>query len=505
MESIHQYEVFEVTMPKQQRSGYPEGVFSCGDHSVRIKGFAENANEGTLRFMPDRQGDWHYAVTWEGESVEGDFHCIAPKRGVHGPVRTQGHHFYYDDGARFIPMGTTCYAWVHQPPEIIEKTLETLKSSPFNKVRMCVFPKSMPYNHNDPAFYPFEKKEDGVWDVTRPDQRYWQHLDFCICALAEMGLEADIILFHPYDRWGLSTMKQEDNLTYLHYAIRRLGAYHNVWWALSNEYEFSFGKTIADWDQFGEMLAAEDPYRHLISAHDWITPYPKRPWMTHVSLQCADPGEVFSVRDEYGLPTIDDEFGYEGDLEFSWGNLSGFEFMNRAWAMVAFGCYISHGETFHRDDEVLWWAKGGKLYGQTPARLQFLAEVLRSLPGPIEPACAQAVRDPNGNASSEGQKQLIKMIWEMESDKGRRQIQKEMTRPIGQHPDFRLIYLERQVRSFISLKLPEQGQYKVEIIDIWGMTRKQAVSGVHGDITVGLPGHEGLAVLITRLSGEALC
>lgn len=505
MASINQYSIFEITMPKGQQSGYPEGIFSCGGQSIRIKGFAENAGEGIVRFMPGTQGDWQYAIAWGDDSVEGSFRCVEPKPGVHGPVRAQGRHFCYDDGTRFIPIGTTCYAWTHQLPEIIEQTLETLQSSPFNKIRMCVFPKSMPYNQNDPAFYPFEKKENGEWDIARPDQRYWAHLDRCLLALAEMGIEADIILFHPYDRWGFSAMAQADNLAYLRYAIRRLAAYHNIWWALSNEYEFSFGKTLADWDQFGELLAAEDPYHHLISAHDWITPYPKRDWMTHVSLQCGDPREVFSVREAYGLPTIDDEHGYEGDLEFQWGNLSGFEFMNRVWAITAFGCYISHGETFHREDEVLWWAKGGKLYGEAPARLAFYREVMESLPGPMEPQCAEAIRDPNGNASSEGHKQLIKMIWEMESDKGRRQIQKEMTQPIGQHPDYRLIYLERQARAFISLTLPEQGSYRVEVIDIWQMTRKQAVSGARGSVTVGLPGREGIAVLVTRLSGEALC
>ena len=505
MESIQQYGIFEITMPKGSHSGVPEGVFSCGNKSVHARGFAENAEVGTVRFMPEVQGDWRYSITWGGETLEGDFCCTEPKDGVHGPVRAHGQHFSYADGTRYIPVGTTCYAWIHQPTELIRQTLETLASAPFNKIRMCVFPKSMPYNQNDPALYPFAKKADGAWDIQRPDPLFWAHLEQCIRALAELGIEADLILFHPYDRWGFSTLAQEDNLNYVHYAIRRLSAFRNVWWALSNEYEFSFKKTITDWDQFGEMLAAEDPYHHLISAHDWITPYPKRGWLTHVSLQCADTREAFRIREEYGLPTIDDELGYEGDIPFQWGNLSAFEFMNRAWALAAFGCYISHGETFHREDEVLWWAKGGKLYGEAPARLKFFREVMESLPGPMEPACAEAVRYPNGNASSEGHRQLIKRIWEMESDKGRRHIQMEMTQPIGQHPDFRLIYLERQARSFIALDLPEEGRYKVEILDIWNMTRRQAVSGVRGKFTIGLPGGEGIAVLVTRLSGDALC
>lgn len=504
MQTVKQYDIFELSIPKEQHSSQPEGMFTCGDQTVRVKGFSENTAQGTVRFMPTKQGDWHYVITWGGESTEGDFTCIAPNEGIHGPVRTVDKHFCYDDGTRYIPFGTTCYAWIHQPAELIAQTLATLKAAPFNKLRMCIFPKSMPYNQNDPDFYPFEKADDGTWDVSKPDQRYWAHLEQSLLALQKLGIEADIILFHPYDRWGFSQMSQQDNLTYLSYAVRRLSAYHNVWWALSNEYEFSFAKTIADWDQFGELIAAEDPYHHLISAHDWITPYPKRDWLTHVSVQCANPREVFEFREEYGLPTINDELGYEGDVEFQWGNLSGFEFMNRVWTSTAFGCYGAHGETFHRDDEVLWWAKGGKLYGEAPARLAFLRDVLESLPGPIEPACAEAVRDPNGNAMSEGHKHLLDAIWKMESDKGRNKIKQEMMQSIGHHPDFRLVYMERQTQAFISLKLPEAGSYKVEIIDMWEMTRKLAVTGVHGNIRVGLPGREGIAVLVTRLNGEAL-
>lgn len=29
-----------------------------------------------------------------------------------------------------------------------------------------------------------------------------------------MGIEADIIIFHPYDRWGFENMGHENNLFY---------------------------------------------------------------------------------------------------------------------------------------------------------------------------------------------------------------------------------------------------------------------------------------------------
>ena len=74
--------------------------------------------------------------------------------------KTEGNHFVYQDGSKYLPFGTTIYALAHQPETLIDQTIEALKQAPFNKVRHCVFPKHYDYNHNDPEFYPFEKKED---------------------------------------------------------------------------------------------------------------------------------------------------------------------------------------------------------------------------------------------------------------------------------------------------------------------------------------------------------
>ena len=54
------------------------------------------------------------------------------------------------------------------------------------------------------------------------------------------------------------------------------------------------------------------------------------------------------------------------------------------------------------------------------------------------------------------------------------------------------------------MELPENGSYRAEIIDTMAMERREAVSGVHGTIRLGLPGKEGIAILNTRLSGEPL-
>ena len=148
--------------------------------------------------MPVKEGVWDYIIRIGNKEITGSFECTENAEGIHGPVRTKGERFVYDDGSRFLPFGTTCYAWLHQTEELRAETLHTLENAPFNKIRMCIFPKSMPYNNNAPEVYPFRKKEDGRWDVNDPDLKFWDMLDEQIIRLKRIGIEADLILFHPF-------------------------------------------------------------------------------------------------------------------------------------------------------------------------------------------------------------------------------------------------------------------------------------------------------------------
>ena len=111
-------------------------------------------------------------------------------------VRAVDTHFEYEDGTYYYPFGTTVYALAHQSEELMEETFETLKHSPFNKVRMCVFPKHYQYNNNEPRFYPFQKGPDGSWDTEKPDPNFWNNLEKCIRRLDDMEIQCDLILFH---------------------------------------------------------------------------------------------------------------------------------------------------------------------------------------------------------------------------------------------------------------------------------------------------------------------
>ena len=124
------------------------------------------------------------------------------------------YHFAYADGTPHFSVGTTCYVWNHQGDALEAQTLETLKHAPFNKMRMCVFPKDYLFNKNEPEFYPFERDAAGGWDWTRFDPAYFRHLERRVADLLALGIEADIILFHPYDRWGFATMDAETDDRY---------------------------------------------------------------------------------------------------------------------------------------------------------------------------------------------------------------------------------------------------------------------------------------------------
>ena len=63
-----------------------------------------------------------------------------------------------------------------------------------------------------------------------------------------------------------------------------------------------------------------------------------------------------------------------------------------------------------------------------------------------------------------------------------------------------LKYLERQSASVTELSLPQDGSYRVEVIDTWNMTRTVAAENVCGKVQVKLPGREDMAVLALKQS-----
>lgn len=472
-----------------------KGTFYGKNETKTVEGFYDGDNTYKIRFMPSFEGEYEFTVetNFIEKKFEGMFYVTKASEKNHGPVRVANtFHFAYEDGTPYYPFGTTCYAWVHQNIDLQEITLETLKNTAFNKIRFCIFPKHYLYNLKEPITYPYEgtpcdisnineenfsffmKFEGNKWDFKRFNTKHFQLIEKRIKDLMDLGIEADLILMHPYDRWGFSAMDKEDDDLYLNYVIARFSAYRNVWWSLANEYDLLHTKTIHEWERFAHIICTKDPYNHLRSVHNCMHLYDfSRPWVTHCSIQRVDVYKtteyVDTWREQFKKPVIVDELGYEGDIDQGWGNLTGEEEVRRFWEAVCRGGYATHGETYVNADNILWWSHGGKLHGESHERIKFLYKILCEAPGHgLKP---------------------YKLSWD--------EVVAIPERFIN-FGEYYLIYYGFNRPSFRRFYFDDNTEYKVEIIDTWEMTITDV--GIHkGKFIIQLPKKQYMAIRLTKV------
>lgn len=523
---VEKWDYFEQTL-RGPETGNPflevtlEADFTQSGRPVHVSGFYDGEGNYKLRFMPDREGEWQY-VTYSNvpalNGQTGTFSCTPTSAGNHGPVHVANqYHFAYADGTPHIPVGTTCYVWNLQGDELEEKTLRTLDQAPFNKMRMCVFPKRYTFNSNEPPMYPFEAKFSGklqstwspemvreyfnqeppdYWNLERFNPAYFKHLEQRILDLRARGIEADLILFHPYDygAWGFDRMPAAVNDRLLHYLVARLGSFRNIWWSFANEYDLFVGWTMADWDHYMQLVQQIDPYDHLRSIHNCMAFYDHtKPWVTHCSIQNSNMYRVQIWRKMYGKPVVIDECCYEGNINMLWGDLSPEKMVHRFWTGFVQGGYVGHGETYVNDREELWWSKGGELVGQSPARIAFLRKIFETAPhlSPVEKADNEFINlsETGLRAFTRGTRAIDTIIpegaWNCASG--------------GYHEDdYFIFYFGSHQPGFRYFNLPEGATYRVDVIDTWNMTIDCFAEAASGKIEVSMPTRKYMAIRIQK-------
>ena len=525
--TIEKWDVLEVTVngPKEGNpfcDQWIKGTFGCKNEKKTVDGFYDGDGVYKVRFMPSFTDEYTFEIEASfdinaGEEVPdeetlehkfgiadggkeaekcavrnmltGSFTVTSPSADNHGPVRVAGTYYLsYEDGTPYHCIGTTCYVWNLQNEELQKQTLKTLEENAFNKIRFCIFPKHYDYNLHEPITYPYEgtpcdssvlnennfAEYNGCapgndWDFTRFNPAHFQHIEKCIQALMNLGIEADLIVMHPYDRWGFSMMKAEDDDRYWKYVLARFSAYRNVWWSLANEYDLMHEKTLSDWERYASIICEKDPYHHLRSIHNCKAYYDYNlPWITHCSIQRTETYRsselVNEWREKYHKPVILDEICYEGNIQFGWGNISGEEMTRRFWEAFCRGGYPGHGETYLSPDRILWWSHGGVLHGTSPERIRFLAKIMEETPGlGVEPMPCK---------------------WD-----------EVACRAAGfpARKDYFIYYYSFMRPGFRDFYFDDTTEYQVEIIDTWEMTITDG--GVHkGKFRVKLPGKEYMAV-----------
>ena len=501
-ELVSKWGIQEITLngPKEGNpfvAHWVRGTFTGRNETVTADGFYDGDGTYKVRFMPSFEGEYRFRVEADflEEAAEGSFVVKEPEAGNHGPVRVVGTwHFAYEDGTPYYSIGTTCYVWELQDDNRIEETLQSLKEARFNKIRFCVFPKHYDYNLGEPRSYPYEgtpmdssvltkenfgqytgKTEGNHWDLERFNPEHFRHIERCIEALGKLGIEADIIMMHPYDRWGFSCMSKEQDDLYWKYAVARFSAFHNVWWSLANEYDLMPAKSLDDWERYASILCEKDPYVHLRSILKCITFYDySRPWVTHCSIQRTDLYKsaelVAEWRERYRKPVVLDEIAYEGNIQHGWGNITGEEMLRRFWEGACRGGYPGHGETYFSPDDVLWWSHGGKLHGESWKRFGFLLDILKETPGYGLAPCQRSWDE-------------ICCVPQQEAGPGVK--------------SYYLFYYSFMRPSFREFYLDDETEFEVEVIDTWECTIEKK-GRFKGRFQVELPGKQYMAIRLRR-------
>ncbi len=476
LQSVEQWAVFELTLDgPSEGNPYMDNTLSAtssnGSMTVDIPGFYDGEGRYMIRFSPDEKGKWTYETASnvpELNSQKGAFQCVDATGDNHGPMNV-ANTFYleYKDGTPFYTVGTTAYQWTSVKQSIQDKTVESLANSPFNKMRMCVFPKRYSYgNDTEPWELPY-LKVDGENDFTQPNFAFFRNFDKRVKQLLEIGVQADVILFHPYDDWGYFLMGQEMNEKYVRYMIARISAYRNVWWSLANEWDVPRIKDEIDWEGIGVLLQEEDPHQRLRGIHNWYYEYShfydhSRPWITHVSAQSFFFFRASKWREQYQKPVLFDEMRYEGDVASSWGSLTAEEMTKHFWQAGLSGVYGTHGDTFINDSdtttEVRWWAKGGTLMGQSPERIAFFKKIMEEAP----------LKEMTSNLTPLSGLSIPDTI----ADRGEYDLVNELNNNIyllSKPGAYYLTYTADSAQA-ITVNLEGDKDYTMELIDTWNMT-----------------------------------
>ena len=290
---------------------------------------------------------------------------------------------------------------------------------------------------------------------------------------AALLLVGSVSVAYPYASFSARQTAASDD-RYLRYIVARLAAYRNVWWSMANEWDLCKSKTLADWDRYFRIVQEEDPYGHLRSIHNCFAVYDHaKPWVTHQSIQANAMlnltfDQIETWRERNRKPVVIDECCYEGNIPHRWGNISGREMVHRFWQGTVHGAYVGHGDTFLDPQDILWWAKGGVLKGESAPRLAFLRSILEEGPG--------AGLEPTALGSVIG-------YW---------------FPCAGQPHEYYLGYFGEHQPAKMRFDGPEGEQYRAEIVDTWEMTRTPVAEPVTRGSWIDLPQKPYLAVILRR-------
>lgn len=356
-------------------------VSGPGGVMLTVPGFYDGGATWKVRVSPTVEGAWtlttHSTVAdLDGKSAS--FTCVTNANAkVHGGLRVdpaRPHHFVFEDGARFFPMGYECdWLWALDLASgdpalpVTAPFLDRIAASGFNYVILNGYAHDTSWrsgttgadDYGPPPLYAWAGT-NAAPDHSRMNVTYWQRYDRAIDALYRRGMIAHMLIkvYNKSVNWPTKASADDD--LYFGWLVARYAAYPNIVWDFSKEAQNESDVAYKQ-GRLG-FIKARDPYQRLRTVHDDDASYASGAYngladyhsdQNHGGWRTT----ILSQRQQRAWPIVNVEFGYEqgpgGANDKTYGVAQApEEVVRRAWEICMAGGYTAYYYTYTAWDVV---------------------------------------------------------------------------------------------------------------------------------------------------------
>ena len=363
MATSHQlYDQIELTYEAEADNPGFDGSLSVefthdsGD-TVTISGFYAGDGQYRVRFMPYEPGTWMFELQSD-VALDGDRHgeLEVVDSELPGVLRTapdHPHHFQFDNGDRFFPVGTTGFgllATMSEAPEEGKEFIDYYTDRNFNWTRFYLsHTKADIENEPTRVFWPWGGSSSDP-DFSTFSLEAFECAEQAVEYMCDRDMISSVILLHPnalqmLDEGEYDKMKILKR--FLKYIVARLGAFWNVTWNMANEWQRGDVFSPEEINELGYYLKEIDPYDRLVNCHHYGRfEFARSEWTDMSSIQFyGRPDEmhdVAAVNRAFDKPVLLEEIGYEEDnIEPPNDPVN---VRRDHWALTAAGTYSTYGD-----------------------------------------------------------------------------------------------------------------------------------------------------------------
>lgn len=290
--------------------------------------------------------------TWKGPAVDMSQGRLA--------ISNDGRHLVFGNGESFFYLGDTAWELFHRlNREEAENYLENRRSKGFTVIQAVVLAELD--GLNDPNPYGHMPLIDN--DPTKPNEAYFEHVDWIIKKAKEKGLYIGLLPTwgdKVDKKWGIGPVifNEENAEVYGRWIAERYRSYENIIWINGGDRSGGDGNT-AVWNAMGRAIKEADP-EHLMTFHPWgghssSAWFHNEDWLDFNMIQTGHSDRSIAnfrfIEKDRNLkpvkPTLDGEPCYEDhaikwDPKYGWFDAADVR-RQLYWSVFSGGCGVTYG------------------------------------------------------------------------------------------------------------------------------------------------------------------